>query len=269
MTISVLKTVCDSISPAGKRITTFECVYSREFTHAHLLTHGLLNINAASNRAINIEVAVQEVLDNPFLPLHYGQNTKGMVASEELNPELIAQIKILLRNHVKNSAKLTMKLSALGLSKEVANRYLTPFQHIISVITATEWDNFFALRCAPDAQPETRVLAEEIRVALKASKPIRREYHLPYVAYEENHSIVEAIKLSAARCARVSYQSAGKARETDVRFADKLWANGHKSPFQHSAIAMQDIPAELRSNLKGWVRGREGLEEYYANRTVG
>jgi thymidylate synthase ThyX len=192
-----------------------------------------------------------------------------MVAAGELPTETQREILRLLKDHRLEVAALVQKLSTLGLAKEVANRYLAPFQHITSVITATEWDNFFNLRCAPDAQPETRVLAEEIQAALNASKPVLREYHLPYVAYNETHSLIDAAKLSAARCARVSYQSAGKARESDVMFADKLWANGHKSPFQHSAFSIPYIEAPKGSNLKGWIRGREWIEEYYANSRIG
>jgi thymidylate synthase ThyX len=39
------------------------------------------------------------------------------------------------------------------------------------IVTATEWDNFWNLRCHADAQPEIRLVAETMRDARAASEP--------------------------------------------------------------------------------------------------
>jgi hypothetical protein len=40
-------------------------------------------------------------------------------------------------------------LLRLGIHKQVANRLLEPFAHMSTLVTATEWGNFFALRAHP------------------------------------------------------------------------------------------------------------------------
>ena len=100
-------------------------------------------------------------------------------------------------------------MSKLGLHKQVANRLLEPWQHIHVVVTSTEWENFFKLRCHPDAQPEFQALARQMQMALAASRPqelSNGDWHLPYINFFERWrlSIEEAIQVSAARCCRVS-----------------------------------------------------------------
>lgn len=53
-------------------------------------------------------------------------------------------------------------MERLGIHEQHVNRILEPFQFIKVIITATEWYDFFALRLAPDAQPEIRQLARAI-----------------------------------------------------------------------------------------------------------
>ena len=54
------------------------------------------------------------------------------------------------------------------MHKQVANRLLEPFMWHTVIVTATEWDNFWNLRCHPDAQPEIRLVAEAMRAASRA-----------------------------------------------------------------------------------------------------
>ena len=94
--------------------------------------------------------------------------------------------------------------------EEVVNRILEPFQLMRTIVTATEWSNFFHLRDHEDAQPEIRALAIAMREAMEASTPKRLstgEWHLPYVLENETRLIREELlrMLSTARCARVSY----------------------------------------------------------------
>ena len=59
----------------------------------------------------------------------------------------------------------------LNVHKQVANRLLEPFMWHTVIVTATEWDNFFNLRCHPDAQPEIRLVAESMRAAVRPPSP--------------------------------------------------------------------------------------------------
>jgi hypothetical protein len=61
------------------------------------------------------------------------------------------------------------KLDATGVHKHIVNRLTEPYQHIRVVLTATDLDNFFALRDHPDAEPHIQILARRMKEAMDAS----------------------------------------------------------------------------------------------------
>ena len=62
-------------------------------------------------------------------------------------------------------------LAELNVHKQELNRMLEPFLWHTVIVTATEWENFFELRCASNAQPEIREAALRMRQAVEASSP--------------------------------------------------------------------------------------------------
>lgn len=74
----------DSINPQGKRLTTFILEYPR-FVHSEFMTHRMFSKNAASSRAIPIEKMIQQVIDNPAMPVWWGKNQSGMQSKEEVD----------------------------------------------------------------------------------------------------------------------------------------------------------------------------------------
>ena len=140
------KIVADSIDPRGNRITTYVLTYPR-FIHAELMTHRLFSRNAASSRAIPFNKLLKSVIDDPFIPIAFQKDHKGMQGTEyfigdELNDAIIKWDTA--RFYATEEAA---KLNNLGVSKQICNRLLEPFQWYTSLITATEYDNFFELRC--------------------------------------------------------------------------------------------------------------------------
>lgn len=217
MTIEA-KVIADSISPAGKRITTLQLRYPR-FIHAEFMTHRVFSRNASSSRAIPVAKMIEQVRNDPAMPIHWGKNQPGMQAKEELTGADLEKAKLLWVESAKWAATIAEQMVTCGLHKQVANRILEPFQHIHVVVTATEFDNFFALRAHPDAQPEIHELAIQMHAAMNVSTPKLLqlgEWHLPYVT-EMDQSAAFALygrndeawallrKVSGARCARVSY----------------------------------------------------------------
>ena len=75
------KIVADSIDPRGNRITTFVLTYPR-FIHAELLTHRLFSRNAASSRAIPFKKMVEDIENDPFIPIAWQKDHKGMQGVE-------------------------------------------------------------------------------------------------------------------------------------------------------------------------------------------
>jgi thymidylate synthase ThyX len=101
------------------------------------------------------------------------------------------------------------QLNALGVHKQIINRLLEPFYCINTLVTSTEWDNFFELRDHPDAQPEIRALAIAMKEAIAGSIPDRLhegEWHLPYVTDVDRAldptRVDDLIKISVSRILR-------------------------------------------------------------------
>jgi len=161
------------------------------------------------------------------------------------------------------------------------------------VITATEWDNFFKLRCHPAAEKHFQKLANQMQEAMAASAPKlvgHGSWHLPYVQPLElacldsvdktficHHlekpddwskpQILEVLKkVSAARCARVSYLTHDGKRDltADLALAERLLNPGdgaiHASPFEHVATPNSPILGEVHNSpFKGWRQYRKEI----------
>lgn len=130
--------------------------------------------NASSSRAIPVERLVQDVLDDPAMPVFWGKNQKGMQAAEELagkDREAAVDYWLEARDYVVDQARA---LARLGAHKQIVNRVVEPWCHIRVVVTATDWANFFALRRHPDAQPEMRALADASSAGAQGVAPTLR-----------------------------------------------------------------------------------------------
>ena len=155
------------------------------------------------------------------------------------------------------------------------------------IVTATEWDNFFNLRCHPDAHPDIRRPAEMMKELAAASKPqllSEGEWHLPLVDDEEIKETralgIDPVHVSVGRCARVSYLTHGGVRDflADVELHDRLKVSGHLSPFEHVARVPYNTDVEYGmaeygtepplnqtwfGNLRGWLQYRKTIDRYY------
>lgn len=266
--------LADSLAPCGKRLTTFEVTFPRIIL-AELNTHRMLSRNSASSRAIPVEKMLRRAIDDPFIPIHWGRNQRGMQAEQELTPAEQEEAKARWLE-ARDAAMLSaMCLLKQGVHKQITNRLLEPFLWHTAIISATEWDNFFALRCHPAAMPEIRRIAEMMRDLHQSAspQPMREgEWHLPLVTDEDRREVIEATPdpagteyrdfmarvmkvlcaVSAGRCARVSYLTHDGRRDLseDVTLCDRLAASGHMSPLEHVAQALY-MP-ERCGNFVGW-----------------
>lgn len=276
MSISA-KIIADSISKAGKRITTFELEYPR-FIHSEMMTHRMLSKNAASSRAIPLSSTIEQVLRDPAMPVWWGKNQAGMQAKEELDDvvKYAQDIYVLgetfsFQETAKETAKRlwleardsaveqVRRLGEIGLHKQIANRTLEPWVNIKVVVTGTDYDNLFHLRRHKDTQPEFHVLADKMWDARKESVPIllgMGEWHLPYVT--DSCDLETALKISSSLCAQVSYRKSDESVEKAIDLYERL-VNAevvHASPFEHQATPLDD-PNEISGNLRGWFQHRQ------------
>lgn len=240
----------------GKEIVTFELIYPR-FIHSEFLTHRMFSRNAASSRAIPVNKMIEQVRNDPAKPVHWGKNQPGMQAKEELMGTDLANIRWGWQRAAEDAAGWAEVMSIDGAHKQIANRILEPFQWMKTVVTATEWENFFWLRNHEDAQPEIKRLAEVMLEALEVNRCMVVEldsgdWHTPYYEcgywlkehqdttgwYDKNGvSLEDALAISSSCCAQVSYRllddSLEKARMIYKRLVESEPV--HASPFEHQA----------------------------------
>jgi len=260
------KIIADSVSQTGKRITTLQLCYPR-FIHGEVMTHRMFSRNAMSSRAVPVRKMIEQVHNKPAMPIHWGMNQKGMQASEEINKEDKQIVEWIWGMSATHAAADAQHLVDYNIHKQVVNRLLEPFQWMHTVVTATEWDNFFRLRLHEDAQPEIYELARVMHKVMEESQPeelTEGGWHLPYVdnlKVDDNAIIIAgrrlgkyvtkkqleekyletALACSVARCARVSYLNHDQSEpniDKDLKLAKMLHESGHMSPFEHIAKPM-------------------------------
>lgn len=239
--------IADSVSIHGDRITTFELEYPR-FIHSEFMTHRQFSRNSASSRAIPVSKMIEHIASNPAHPEHWGKNMSGMQAREELQEPSLTKVKTLWNKAKETACNIALEMMAEGAHKQIVNRILEPFQIIKVVMTTTEIQNFFYLRAHPDAQPEIRMLAEAMIEKYKESKPkelFPGEWHVPYYLdgswnKSNEHSLSEALAISASCCAQVSYRKLDTSLEKAMSIYKRLVETKpvHASPFEHQATPM-------------------------------
>lgn len=280
--------LADSVSQHGIRLVTALITFPR-FILAEVNTHRVLSRNSASSRAIPPERHFEKVMENPFVPDVFCERIKGMGQGEPIEDQERAKMAWLdARDFAVHQATILMEL---GISKAHVNRILEPFLWHTAIITATDWDNFFALR-APSgdevdlefpAQPEFQRIAIDLRRAMRESDPIPTGtggWHLPLVTEQEIQSALdmeadleELARISAGRCARVSFERQDEYEDpgASLERAKKLEEAGHLSPFEHQATPLSDeqiteievgdiVESELAGNLRGWVQLRKYVD---------
>lgn len=281
-----------------------------------VLTHRKFARNARSSRAVPVQKMIDEIRNDPFIPWHWGKNQRGMQAAEECSnwvnlnahsgdPDLDAPVRneiawLSARNEAVKHAEAFMEA---GYHKQVVNRLLEPFMWIDVLITATDWENFFWLRDHKDAEPHLQDFARLVMQAMKHAKVQELEpgeWHQPYTsaddeeeAYRRGVDSVEFLnKMSAARCARISYEpfdgQAGYDRELE-RYNQLINSERvHASPVEHQATPDEMVTASVdlfddgnsslfpdetldaqrvykmknkHGNLTGWIQNRKLIPE--------
>lgn len=263
--------IADSYNEFGNRITTFILRFPRIIL-AEFNTHRMLSKNSASSRAIPFNKMLEMVQTDPFIPIRWMKDHKGMQGNEYLtNSEPMFGYDIFKAVDKANEDWLeardqaigqAIRLNQLGITKQVVNRLLEPFMWHTVLVTGTEWENFFALRDNEAAEIHMQDLAHKMLEAYNTSTPQLLkggEWHIPFgdkidesiltKLFEDKSTgfsgdgdeIEEAkIKIATARCARVSYNNfdGSDDYEKDILLHDRLSESGHWSPFEHCARSM-------------------------------
>lgn len=263
--------IADSLSPKGHRCTSFVLNFPR-IVLAEYNTHKMLSRNSASSRAVPFNKMLEKVNSDPFIPIRWMKDHKGMQGNEYFH----AFDEEGLRSNwlrARDTAVLQAQtLSEKGLTKQIVNRLLEPFMWHTIITTATEWENFFALRAHEAAEIHIQELAHEMLEIYNNSKPKELkpgEWHIPFgdkFDQDRLHNMVcedkptvhnydqqinnLKIKIAVARCARISYFNfEGKDDyHADVELYNNLSNMGHWSPFEHLSKVMSSQEHKLHSH---------------------
>lgn len=250
------------------KLYTFELRYPR-IIHGEFMTHRVFSRNAMSSRATPAKVLIEDVLENPYVPQYILGNKSGMVGEDTLTEEQKLKFISEYKNLVDYTCKKALEMNAMGVHKNLINRLIEPYSFMKTIVTATEWDNFFKLRLAPDAEPNMRDLADAIKQSMEivgGEEPVEREtpfYHLPYITDEERDTLnpLEAMMVSSARCARVSYYNHDGSEpdiDKDIQLFHRLLRGGHFSPMEHPCVSAEYWKYY---NLRGFMSLRYLLNE--------
>lgn len=263
-----------SVSPDGIEMLTYELEYPRLIL-AELNTHRDKSRNSASSRAIPFQKMLEQLTARP---VRFGQANPGMQdkgvdyearielpgveANSRAGGPVYAAAEEVWEEAKGAAIEFSGAFAAAGYHKQVYNRLLEPFQMMKTVMSGTEWNNFFWLRDDDAADPTIRELARVMLEAKEASKPITLyagQWHLPYVETEYVGGAVgrvyfirdeagarvmltksEAIIVSCARSAAVSFRNVdyglAKCKEVYERLVGD--ERKHASALEHQATPM-------------------------------
>lgn len=301
--IVIADSQCDE-KDTDSRLLTMVARFPRPVL-AEFNTHRVFSRNSASSRARSMKVTVSDVMNAPYVPL-FTKNQKGMSGSfmsieeredaskvwlEARDKAVASSLRLLLGNMMPEGYSDDKTIvghyselidfyqsdvygaegsTALSVHKQNANRLLEPYMWHEVVVTSSYWDNYFHLRGdLKTAQPEIYAVALLMERAMNESKPVIRDYHLPFAddeGIDDWDSLVDQMMISSGESAQVSYVDKTKRTGTaTVDFGRRLMSTGHFSPAEHPAVANSSSWSEkfspVRSNFSDHWTQLRGLYE--------
>lgn len=174
--------ILDSVSTRGERITTFLLTFPR-FILAELNTHRMFSRNSASSRAIPFKRMIKAIEEDPFIPIAWQKDHQGMQGNVYYSGGFTMQpIQEWLK--ARDYAMIMAKqLNGSDITKQLCNRLLEPYMWHTALVTATEFENFFALRCpqyeiiaGPEQSEEYRCVGRSWKDLMKDNNGLAKDF---------------------------------------------------------------------------------------------
>lgn len=278
------KIVADSKNTFGERITTMIITFPR-FILAELNTHRMFSRNSASSRAIPFEKMLASVENDPFIPITWQKDHKGMQGTEYLDNEhaiLAVQNWLVARDKAVDQAML---LSSRDITKQLCNRLLEPFMYHTVIVTASEWENFFALRCPQYTIRELHNGEERNKLIYRSKKDVLKE-HLDiglqltdprWFLINEGQAEIHMMALAEAMWDAYNESTPKQLRAGEwhipfgddinsfsfTKFKEELWKN--KQPINGHNELIIKVATAMCARVSYTVVGEEGKEPNYEN----
>lgn len=274
--------IADSLYGAHRLFTAVVC-FPRCIL-AEFNTHRMLSRNSASSRAIPVKKMLKLVREAPFIPIAFQKDHSGMQGSEYFEGTEKQVCESMWLTARDKAVRAAVAMHEQGVTKQLVNRLLEPFLWHTVLVSATEWENFFALRVHEAAEIHMQRAAGLLLHAYNNHQPTVKqasEWHVPFADNVDMPRLVSAIyqqmganqetapisaetkqqyllKVAVARCARVSYLNFDGSDDylKDFALHDTMAESGHWSPFEHVAMSLPD-PYRDTGNFKGWVPYRK------------
>jgi len=135
------KIVADSVDPRGHRLVSYIITFPR-YILAELNTHRMLSKNSASSRAIPFDKLLKSVEENPFIPVAWMKEHKGMQGSSYFDKSEILTESIMGQDFKETAPNMldalwlsakdsaleeAVRISNQGATKQMVNRVLEPY----------------------------------------------------------------------------------------------------------------------------------------------
>lgn len=198
---------------------------------------------------------------------------------------------------IKRSIEMSNAFDKAGYHKQVANRLTEAGQHMTTIITGTDWDNFFHLRRDFAADPTMNAVADALWEAYSAEDFVELDegdWHTPmfgagYWLKDCGIPLQDALMISSSCCAQASYRKADDTLSKAIDIYDRLVNDErvHASPFEHQATPIVNVVGKNDSfnpktwedgvthvtkdgslcsgNLKGWIQHRQLIPNNVCN----
>lgn len=294
--------LCSQSVATRLRITTLHVRVPR-IIWPEILTHRVKSRNGRSSRAVPADVMLSEIANDPFIPWHFSRNQRGMqgeVGHDEpvrlAAPTCEGHDEKDLRHHLEGVSNVEAWLWArdraleaarafadAGYHKQIFNRIVEPYMYIDGLVTSVGWDNFLWLRDDDATEPHLRDIATVIRDLVRpggmdVEDLDEGDWHLPYITRDDRLEAASRFsrvsaqlawlrKISAARCARISYApfNGDSSYDAELRRYQLLTAEArlHASPMEHQATPDLVFSngdwarPELHGNLTGFIQARK------------
>jgi thymidylate synthase ThyX len=289
------KVVAHSKSNFGHEIVSMQVTFPR-FILAELNTHRMFSRNSASSRAIPFEKMVKSVEENPFIPIAWQKDHKGMQGTEYITNQ--EDINKCISTHLAArdlAVEFAKTQSRNEVTKQLCNRYLESFMWHTVLISATELENFFALRCPRYEITYTNkngnIEAKYFRSRLdmykswieeegksRADEWWKSTTELDWLKVNQGQAEIHMMALAEAMWDAYNESTPKELKEGEwhvpfgdnindnqfTKFKDKLWQNKQAPTNGHNDLLIKIATARC-ARVSYTVVGEEGKEANYEN----
>lgn len=251
--------VADSINIQGDRLTSLLITFPRIIL-AEVNTHRMLSKNTSSSRAIPFKKMVEAVQNDPFIPIAWQKEHKGMQGTEYFNPGSGENVHKLTEGWLQardTAIQIAQGFNNSGVTKQLCNRLLEPFMWTTMLITGSRegWDNFFKLRC-PQYE-HTDWVAQDNHCKVQYSKSKK-----DYVTIETGGHYHEHLKEKQFADYNWLQINRGQAEIHIMDLAEKIYDAMNESTPKPLSEGMWHVPFNQRID---YVKLGATATEYYKN----